>query len=171
MNRKVGKLFDLLGEIVRRTRYADTGRLKDILVRLQSRLDAQVKRNGFQYTRTRLISYFSHAGMFKEMTERFRILLVHQRSGKKRRSKRERDLRQPGQNGVLALSAGDNLVAAVTCSGDDLAACLNEMAKFAGILLKKNPRNTNAWKFDLDKKNEGFLSASKVQYVHERLQF
>jgi len=68
INKKTCKLFELLNEIVNHTKFADIDRLKEIITRHQARLDAQVKRNGYGYTRTRLASYFSNSGMFNELT-------------------------------------------------------------------------------------------------------
>lgn len=163
MNVKAGKLFELLNEIVNHTRYADTARLKAILIRHQSRLDARVKQNGYGYARTRLLSYFSNAGMFGELTGGFEYywfisdLAAHVDS-------------QAWEIGVkLAKTASllfrkENMIMAVTCGKNDLPAVLQELPAFARAL-PAGREGFKAWKFTFEKKNEGFLTASKVQYV------
>ena len=63
MKDKVGKMFDLMGEIINKTKYADKDRLKEVLSRDQSRIEASVKSNGYKYAQTRLTSYISNQGI------------------------------------------------------------------------------------------------------------
>jgi Zn-dependent M16 (insulinase) family peptidase len=60
-----------------------------------------------------------------------------------------------------------NLTAAVTCNRDDLPAYSQELPKFVNSLPEGKTPVFNKWKFNLEKKNEGFLTASKVQFVQK----
>ena len=60
----------------------------------------------------------------------------------------------------------DNCIASVTCAKDDMPVYLKEFGSYANNLAN-GKSNYNEWKFDLEKKNEGFITASKVQYVIE----
>jgi presequence protease len=163
MNKKVNKMFDLLEEIVNKTSLGDEERLKAILVRHQARLDAQIKRNGYPYARMRTASYYSNVGMFNEMTggiEYYRFIsdLV------KNFDSQSKEIVENLTKTASLLFKKDNMIVGVTCGKNDLPAFVKEAGKFIDAL-PKGEINYADWKFNLDKKNEGFLTASKVQYV------
>ncbi len=56
------------------------------------------------------------------------------------------------------------MTAAVTCSKEDYPVFVQNAEKLISSLPEK-PVNLNKWEFKFEKKNEGFLTASKVQYV------
>jgi Zn-dependent M16 (insulinase) family peptidase len=169
MNSKVGKMYELLAEILNHTRYADTARLKAILVRHQARLDAQVKQNGYGYTRTRVLSYFSNAGMFGELTGGFEYYWLVTDLAANFDKKAPEIIERLTRTASL-LFRKENLIATVTCGKKDLPVVLQDLPKFAGTFPVKS-EGLKEWKFTLEKKNEGFLSASKVQYVIEGYDF
>jgi presequence protease len=166
MNKKVDKLFQLLDEIVNKTRYADIDRLQTILIQYQSNLDAAVKRNGFVYSRTRLASYFSNTGMFDEMTTGFEYYWFINNLVKNFAEKKN-EISENLARAASLLFNKSNLIAAVTCSRDDLPAYSQELPKFVNSLPEGKTPVFNKWKFNLEKKNEGFLTASKVQFVQK----
>ena len=163
MNKKVSKLFELLGEIVNHTHYGDIDRLKAILIRHQSRLDARVKQNGYGFTQNRLASYFSNAGMFNELTSGIEYYwFITDLAAKVDQNAKE--ISEKLATTASLLLNKSNMIAAVTCSKNDLSAVEQEFSKYANSLPSGKKEFKN-WKFTLEKKNEGFLTASKVQYV------
>ena len=166
MNKKVDKLFQLLGEIVNKTRYADSDRLQTILIQHQSRLDAMVKRNGNVYSRTRLASYFSNTGMFDELTGGFEYYWFINDLVKNYAVKQKEIIANLARTASLLFNKS-NLTAAVTSSRDDLPAYVQELPKFIDSLPDNKAAAYSKWKFNFEKKNEGFLTASKVQYVQK----
>ncbi|MEI6853534.1 MAG: insulinase family protein, partial [Bacteroidota bacterium] len=67
MSGKADKMYELASEILNNTIFTDTARLKDVLIRHQSQLDAAVKRDGSKVAAGRLLSYFTNRGMFNEL--------------------------------------------------------------------------------------------------------
>jgi presequence protease len=64
----------------------------------------------------------------------------------------------------------NNLIIGTSCEEKDYASFEKAFTKFASNLpVKENP--VQEWKFELKKKNEGLLAASKVQYVVEGYNF
>jgi Zn-dependent M16 (insulinase) family peptidase len=63
-----------------------------------------------------------------------------------------------------------NLTAAITCGTDDLPIVVQEFPAFAKTLPTAQTMLV-PWKFIFEKKNEGFLTASKVQYVFKGYNF
>ena len=68
------------------------------------------------------------------------------------------------------LFAKKNLVAAVTCSDKDFDSYAAGLESFSSAM-PEGTGELKEWKFDFAKKNEGLLSASKVQYVLEGYDF
>ncbi len=162
-NENVDKMIELMTEIVNSTIYSDKNRLKAVLTRHQSRLDANIKQNGFGYARTRLFSYFSNEGMFDEMTggvEYYWFVTdlannFDQKAG---------DIVNSLTKTAKMLFNKNNLMVSVTCSKDDLGTFNSELEKFVKTQPERNA-DYKAWNFELNSKNEGLLAASKVQYV------
>ena len=169
MVEKADTLFELTTEILNRSKFMDTERLKELITRLQAQLDSNVKNNGLQYARTRLRSYFSNAGMFNELgggLEYYRFITALSENFDKKSGEIEAKLAETASK----LFTKENLIAAVTCSAKDLASYTAGLEKLSSSL----PEGTGErydWKFDFTKKNEGLLSASKVQYVVEGYDF
>lgn len=169
MNTKAGKLFELLNEIVNHTRLSDAERLKEIMVRHQARLDAAVKQNGFGYARRRLVSYFSNNGLFNELTSG----IEYYRFVTDLAAKLDSNLVPISEkliNTASLLFTKENLTAAVTCSKNDMAVLAKEFPSFAAALPAAH-HPPLPWKFELEKSNEGFQTASKVQYVAKGYNF
>ncbi|HLP57744.1 MAG TPA: insulinase family protein, partial [Candidatus Deferrimicrobium sp.] len=165
LNKKIDKLFPLLAEIVNRTRYTDADRLQKILIRHQSGLDAEIKRNSSTYARTRLASYFSNSGMFEELTDGCEYYWFINDLVKNFAVKQTEIIDNLTKTASLLFNK-NNLTVAVTGSQDDLPVYTKELTNFINSL-PENKVSYQEWKFNFEKKNEGFLSTSKVQYVHK----
>jgi len=157
------KMFELVAEILNHTKYIDTERLKAVLVRQQSQLDSYVKRDGLGIATTRLSSYMNNEGMFDELTnglEYYWFVTKLLKDFDKNANQIAADLKKVAD----LLFTKENMIATTTCSKDDYAIFAKELGKFKKLLPSAKPV-VNAWKFDFTKKNEGILTASKVQYV------
>jgi len=163
MNDKLGKMFDLISEIINKTKYADKDRLKEVLLRDQSRIEANTKSNGYHYAQTRLTSYISNQGMFNELTNGISYYRFISGLTKNFDSKSDEIINNLTRTAKLLFTKG-NCIASVTCAKDDMPVYLKDFGRYADNLVKGNS-GYNEWKFDLEKKNEGFITASKVQYV------
>jgi len=162
-NKKVDKLFELISEIINKTKYADVERLKTILTKAQAQADASVKRNGMAYAQIRTMSYYSNIGMFNELTGGFEYYwfltdLVNNFNTK------SKEICDNLAKAASLIFNKNNMTAAVTCSKEDYPVFVQNAEKLISSLPEK-PVNLNKWEFKFEKKNEGFLTASKVQYV------
>ncbi len=169
MKDKTGKMFDLMSEIINKTKYADKDRLKEILTRDQSRIEANVKSNGYYYAQTRLTSYFSNQGMFNELTDGISFYRFIYGLAKNYDTNSDEIIGNLIKTANL-LFTKENCIASVTCAEDDMPQYLKEFGVYANKMADYKP-NYNEWKFDLNSKNEGFITASKVQYVIEGYDF
>ena len=169
MNYKVGKLFELGEEILDHTVYSDTERLKTVLARHQSQLDAQMKGNGFHVASRRLSSYISNTGMVNELIGGLSYYWFVTDLLKNFDANSQEIIANLEKVASL-LFTSDNMVVSLTGSKNELSACENGLDFLARHLPHAFPVK-NTWKFSLDKQNEGLLAASNVQYVIKGFNF
>ncbi len=166
---KTGKLFELISEILNNSNYNDTERLKELITRLQSRLESNVKNNGMGIAMTRMQSYYSAAGMFDELTNGLDYYRFITKISKNFDENAEQTKQKLIETAKLLFN-GKNLIAGVTCTEKDYQAFSNG---FEGLIstLPEEDAALNDWQFNFENKNEGLLSASKVQYVVKGFDF
>jgi Zn-dependent M16 (insulinase) family peptidase len=163
MNYKIGKLFELGEEILVHTIYNDVERLKTVLARHQSQLDAQVKGNGYHVASRRLSSYISNNGMFGEITGGLSYYWFISDLLKNFDTNSHEIISNLEKVSSL-LFTWDNLTASVTGAKKDQAA----FASGLDFLVRRLPESSgveSTWNFCLDNQNEGLMAASNVQYV------
>lgn len=163
MNGKVNKLFELTSEIVNRSKLDDKDRLKAVLTRHQSRLDSRIKGNGYGYARRRAASYFTNRGVFEEQTAGIEYYWFVTELAKNFDEQADQIIDNLKKTAAL-LFTKSNLISAVTCNQADFSVFSKGLQSFVKDLLDAKTE-FQTWSFDLSPKNEGFLSASKVQYV------
>jgi presequence protease len=166
---KTEKMFELTEEVIFRTKYNDKDRLKTMLTRIQSQLESSVKNNGLGYAMTRSNSYFSNQGMFDEYTRGLEYYWFINKLVADFDTKSDEIIANLNKT-VELLFTKNNLITGTSCDEKDYTNFENAFAKFAANL----PAKENAiqdWKFELVKKNEGLLAASKVQYVVKSYNF
>jgi Zn-dependent M16 (insulinase) family peptidase len=167
MNDKINKVFELAAEIITKTKYADKDRLKEVLLRYQSRLESNIKSNGFGYTQTRLSSYFTKQGI-----DYYRFIS---------------DLANNYDSKYEEISANllkiekllfntENMIVSITCNNTEVPDCLKNIEKFSSLFPSSSKSSEKVvehpdWSISSDRKNEGFLTSSKVQYVIEGYDF
>ena len=163
MNYKVGKLFELGEEILDNTIYDDLERLKTLLFRHHSQLDAQIKGNGYHVASRRFSSYISNQGMFNELTGGLSYYWFVS------------DLMRNFETSAKEISDNLNKVAALLFTWNNLISSVTgekkDQVHFGNglnFLARKLPQGTpvyNEWHFLLENSNEGLQAASNVQYV------
>jgi presequence protease len=169
LNNRLDKLFELTGEILLKTEYSDTDRLGTLLSRHQSQLEAMIKERGNKYTSVRLSSYFNNQGMFNELSGGLEYYwfvtdLV------KNFSEKKNEIAANLKNTAEILFTQKNLIASVTGTDRDRGHFLEKLADFLGRMPAEKSRHWK-WAFNLEKRNEGILTPSKVQYVTEGYNF
>lgn len=169
MDDKLDKMFDLLNEIIFNTKYNDNGRLKDLLTRIKSNLDTRVKNNGLGYAITRLLSYYTNRGMANEITGGLEYYWFITDLLNNFDTKVE-TIKQNLEEISSQLFTQDNLLGAITCADKDVDNFSNKFDEFKNSLSNKKSTYQD-WKFNLQNKNEGMLTTSKVQYVVKGFDF
>ena len=168
-NDKIDKLFELSAEILTKTKYNDPERLKTLLTRHQSRLDAQIKSDGRNMTSVRFNSYISKKGMFDDLTGGYDYYAFVSKLVKDYDNNSKQIIENLTKVATL-LFTKDNLIIGTTCNGDDYKVLTKNLNILTKSLASQKPVLNN-WNFVLDNKNEGFQTASKVQYVYSGFNF
>ena len=160
---KADKMFDLTAEILLKTKFNDQERVKTIIKRHQSRIEAQTKQNGFGFTQTRLNSYIDKTGMFNELTGGLEYYWFVSELVKNIDSNINTVIDNLAKTASLLFNR-NNLTVVVTCAKNDYANYVKKIDKLLTAFPKTNAA-LKEWNLVVDKKNEGFLTSSKVQYV------
>ncbi len=163
MNNKIDKSYELAAEILNNTIYTDTARLKSVLVRHQSQLDASVKRDGNRVAASRLASYFTNRGAFNETINGLDYYWFVSQLVRDFNKNSDEVVKQLKKTAAL-LFTKENLIVGTTCGKADIASFIKSTDGFGKMLPSAKPV-LNTWTFTPEKKNEGILTPSKVQYV------
>lgn len=166
---KSDALFGLINEIINHSKYDDHDRLKELLTRHQSQIDQRMKQNGMNVALTRLYSYHSNQGMFAEMRgglEYYRFLndLVANYETKKGA------LTSKLTEISARLFTQKNMIVGVTCNDDEYSQFVPLLNQFIAKL-NASDAQPQQWVFDPKPKNEGIITASKVQFVLQGANF
>lgn len=169
MNNKLDKLFELSNEVINKTRFDDKERLKAILIKHQSQIEARIKADGSQVANNRIFAYFNNQGVFNELTNGMDYYWFITDLVKDFDKNADQIISNLVKVSTQIFSK-ENLISAVTCDKNDLNAYTKDLSTLT-VALPSNRLPFNNWTFAVDKKNEGFLSSSKVQYVVEGYNF
>ncbi len=157
-------MLNLVDEIINKSKFDDVERLKTLLTRHLSSLDARFKREGAYLASYRFSSYISHSGMFGELTGGYAYYTFVENLVKNFDTQ-SKDLVSKFAEISKNLFVSENVIYGVTCNTDDYKLLMKELPGFQGKL-KQGKIALNDWHFDLKVKNEGIMSSSKVQYVY-----
>ncbi|HMA62271.1 MAG TPA: insulinase family protein [bacterium] len=168
-NDKSQKMLELTSEILTRSKIDDKKRLKTLLTRYQARQYAKVMRSGMQLALTRVSSYYSKYGQLREMTagySYYRFITDLTENYDQNYDQIVSNLKDVAK---LVFNK-NNLVSAITCTNKDLKN-YNQDLPILVSKLDDDPVNYREWNFEFDKKNEGLMTPSEVQYVVKAYDF
>ncbi len=163
LNSKMDSMFALAEEILNRTRFDDKERLRTLIARSQAGMDSSIRSGKLDFPMTRLLSYFSDAGMFNETTgglEYYWFISDLSKDFDAKAGEISADLAETAR----LLFTRENMTAAATCAKGDLANFRRCMEGFAGRLRSARPQ-MEKWSFKLEKKNEALAVGAKVQSI------
>lgn len=161
-----GKLpvaFDMMGEILTASKLSDTKRIKEILAIAKSRLLMRFQSAGHLTAALRAMSYGSPSARFKDMTNG--IEFYRKIADIEEHFEESKDmLAEHLQHLAGQLFRPDNMMFSYTASREGLEGMESLAAGLKQRLFKETPDETPCV-LHCEKKNEGFKTASKVQYV------
>ena len=162
-----GKLpvaFDMMREILMESKLNDGKRIREILAMLKSRLLMKFQSSGHVTAVLRAQSYASPAAKLKDMTngiafyETVSYIEEHFEEEKEKLSEKLIDLSKK-------LFCGDNMMLSYTAAREGLEGLEEMVEKLKNSLHTRTEEEDKRCVIHCEKKNEGFKTASKVQYV------
>lgn len=187
---KMDVLFAMMREILMESKLDDEKRLKEILAMLKSRLQMSFQSSGHNTAVLRAASYASPLSKFKDDTDGIGFYQAVKDAEEHFDEKKEGLIKNLKEIAELIFRA-DNLMVSYTSAPEGLAAAQTELKKIRQTLYVRNAADTKKCPPDISaaclatkkrppeteieaesrcilhcvKKNEGFKTSSKVQYV------
>ena len=161
---KMDVLFSMMREILMESDLGDEKRLKEILAMLKSRLQMSFLSSGHTTAALRSLSYTSPMAKFKDDTDGigyYEVVKELEESFEEKKAELIANLRQIAQQ----IFRKDNLIISYTSSADGLAPMEEAFAKIADTLHTEEKEAATPCEIHCVKRNEGFKTSSKVQYV------
>ena len=161
---KMDVLFSMMREILMESDLGDEKRLKEILAMLKSRLQMSFLSSGHTTAALRSLSYTSPMAKFKDDTDGigyYEVVKELEENFEEKKAELIANLRKIAQQ----IFRKDNLIISYTSSADGLAPMEEAFAKIADTLHTEEKEAATPCEIHCVKRNEGFKTSSKVQYV------
>ena len=161
---KMDVLFSMMREILMESRLDDEKRLKEILAMLKSRLLASFLSSGHTTAALRALSYTSPMSKFKDDTDGigfYEAVKVIEEDFEGQKETLIRNLKEIARR----IFRADNLMLSYTSSEEGLEPMTKAFAAVKDSLYTGGEMTDEACVLHCRKRNEGFKTSSKVQYV------
>ena len=155
--------LSMMEEILMRSVLTDEKRIKEILDMLKSRLQMKFLSAGHSSAALRAMSYSSPLARFKDMTNGIEYYETVSRIADHFEEEKDRlmEMRQTISRKVFRK---DRMIVSYTGEPESKEPVLQEIEKFSGCLHTEEVEESG-FQLTCAKKNEGFQTSSKVQYV------
>ncbi len=162
----IGKLFDLLTEIIVRTKYDDTSRLLEIINEVKSHCQSSMISSGHLVAMQRALSYISKAAVCNELLQGMEAYRLIEDITADYEDKKDAVVSLLKELSASLFTA-DHLMLDITCSEEEYKEFERHAAAFVSALGegKDKEHATGGFESLPVRKNEGFKSSSQVQYV------
>ena len=161
---KMNVLFSMMREILMESRLEDEKRLKEILAMLKSRLQMSFLSSGHTTAVLRALSYTSPVAKFKDDTDGIGLYEKVKEIEEDFDGCKEELIRSLKEI-ARRIFRVDNMMMSYTSSREGLAPALDALAAVKGSLNAGGEADHTACVIHCTKRNEGFKTSSKVQYV------
>lgn len=162
LDENMPKAFDIVDEILNRSKFDNKEDLKNIIQETRSNLENTIMSSGHSVGLDRLNSYFSEAGKYNQTTslDFYNFICDLDKNFDKKSDEAIKNLNDVkdiifNKNGLLASYTGDK---------EKYNNFEKNFSKFVDKL-NSNVLPAQTYKFDFSNKNEGIMIPSKVQYV------
>lgn len=161
---KMDVLFAMMREILMETRLEDEKRLKEILSMLKSRLQMSFQSSGHTTSALRALSYDSPLAKFKDDTDGigfYQAVKEVEENFEEKKEELTANLKEIAAN----IFRADNMMVSYTSEAGGLEVVCEEIKKIKGSLHEEEKTEDAPCIIHCKKRNEGFKTSSKVQYV------
>ena len=159
----IDKAFSLIREIILHSKYDDDKRLYEIIAELKSKMETTMSSSGHSLAAMRSLSYFSETASLADLMsgmEWYHLLTGLEENF----SQQSDDLSHKLATLATYLFRAENLLVDYTACQEGYKVMEEHVREFAKDLFKL-PLETGSFAYEARKRNEGFMTAGKVQYV------
>lgn len=160
---KLAKAMELIEEILLHSKMEEEKRLKEILSEVKSRLQMNLSSAGNSVSAVRAMSYFSESARFNDLTYGigfYRVVADYEEHFEEKKDALIAKLKEL----TARIFTKEGLIVGVTCDSEGYAA-VPDAVKALKEKLPSAPGGAAPAKLTCTRKNEGFMDASRVQYV------
>lgn len=161
--KEIPKTIEIIREILTGSNYYQQDRLYEILAQLKSRLQMSMSSAGHSVSSMRAMSYFSVSGKYNDMLEGISFYRLVKELEENFEA-RKQEISETLEKLAAMIFRKDNFMVSVGAQPEGLEALEKELPKIQDILSNQKPEIAIE-PLKLEKKNEGFLDSSQVQYV------
>lgn len=161
--REIPKTIEIIREILTGSNFRKTERLYEILAQLKSRLQMGLSSSGHSISAVRAMSYFSKTAKYMDLTEGIDFYQLVKELEEKFEEKKEQ-LCSILEQLLSYIFRKDNVLISAGAQPQGLQA-LEEVLPEVKQILHETRAAAKIQPLVLEKKNEGFMDASQVQYV------
>lgn len=160
---EIPKTMEIIREIISASNFRKQERLYEIIAELKSRLQMGLSSAGHSISSMRAMSYFSDSAMYTDMTQGIEFYQLVKDIEEHFEEKKDA-LSQMLEELVQEIFGRENLMISIGAQPQGMELLEKEAAGLKTVLHNRNAQ-TERKPLKLEKKNEGFLDASQVQYV------
>lgn len=161
--REIPKTMEIINEMIAGSNFRKQERMYEILAQLKSRLQMGLSSAGHSISSMRAMSYFSESAKYTDMTQGIEFYQLVKDLEENFEEKKD-GLSQTLEELVKEIFCKENLMFSVGAEPEGMEQIEQEIPGIKAVLFTKEAGNRKAL-LSLEKKNEGFLDASQVQYV------
>lgn len=161
---KLPKAAALISEILCSTKLTDEKRLHDILSEVKSRLQMSMSSSGNSVSAIRAMSYFSETALYNDCTmgiEFYRVVADYEKNFDRKKTELIEKLKEM----IRLVFTREGLLVSVTCDEEGYGKLQEGLEIIGDHLPGKQQGKAARTLMHCEKQNEGFMDASKVQYV------
>lgn len=160
---KTKEAFALLQEIITTSSFADEKRLYEIVAQVKSRLQMSLSSAGHSVSAIRAMSYFSKSAKYNDMTGGIALYRLVAELEEKFDEKKEELVAKLNEM-MAKIFCSENLMVSITAEEKDIAPIRQALPQFKDCLFCEPIEKTKCV-ITCEKRNEGLMEASQVQYV------
>lgn len=160
---KISFLFEMIEEVLFNTDYSDKKRIKELIAMIKTRMQESLQGSGHSTAAFRALSHCSVNGYISELTSGIEFYRFIDEIDSNFDNKFD-ELIKEIKKAIELVICKDNLIIDFTADKSNKDACRESIDKISNILPAKSWEN-KPFDFALSCINEGFKTASKVQYV------
>lgn len=161
--REIPKTMEIIQEILAGSNFRKQERLYEILAQLKSRLQMSLSSAGHSISSMRAMSYFSESAKYTEMTQGIEFYQIVKDLEENFEEKKD-GLSKILEELMKEIFCRENLMFSIGAEPEGMEQAEQEISGMKSVLPSQEKTNQKA-PLLLEKKNEGFLDASQVQYV------